>query len=227
MNSILVVEDDQHIQEMLLYILQKEGFDTNAVSNAEDALAYCLKTLPDLILLDIQLPGINGYVFCEKLANNVTTLPKIIMLTDQAEVSDIERGLNNYADDFIAKPFNPRILIARINANLRRSEQLSINNKSKLAFAEITIDVEERHAYVSDQLTQLQKMEFDILTMLVATPNKVHSREEIITYCKGDNYFISDRAIDNQIYKLRKKLGPAGKYLTTVSGVGYRLTNKD
>lgn len=227
MKNILIVEDDPHIQEMLLYILQKEQYQVNAVSSAEQALSFCQKSMPELILLDIQLPGINGFQFCEQLNHQVSQMPLIIMLTDQTEVNDIERGLNNFADDYIAKPFNPRLLIARINANFRRNSPHKEPPLVKLTFAEIEIDPESRLATVSKLLIKLQKMEFDILFMLISSPQKVHSRDDIITFCKGDNYYITDRAIDNQIYKLRKKLGEAGKYLETVSGIGYRLSALD
>jgi len=226
MNHILIVEDDPHIQEMLLYILEKESYQVTTACSAEDGLSYCAKHLPDLILLDIQLPGINGYQFCEQLNQQLSEMPIIIMLTDQAEVSDIEKGLNNFADDFIAKPFNPRLLVARIKANLRRGGSLLINpTPTNVSYKAIRLDTETRQAFVDEQAIKLQKMEFDILFMLISSPAKVHSRDEIITFCKGDNYYITDRAIDNQIYKLRKKLGESGKYLETVSGVGYRLSS--
>ena len=225
MKNILIVEDDQHIQEMLLYILEKEQYLVNAVNSAEEAISFCQKNMPDLILLDIQLPGMNGFQFCEQLNQQVSQMPLIIMLTDQIEVHDMERGLNNFADDYIAKPFNPRLLIARINANLRRNSSPKETSPAKLSFAEIEIEHETRQVTVDKQLVKLQKMEFDILYMLISSPKKVHSRDDIITFCKGDNYYITDRAIDNQIYKLRKKLGEAGKYLETVSGIGYRLSD--
>lgn len=224
MNNILIVEDDQSIQDMLLYILQKEDYQAKATTSAEEALLVCQKKLPDLILLDIALPGMNGYQFCEVLNTQVSQMPLIIMLTDQTDISDIEKSLNHFADDFIAKPFNPRVLVARIKANLRRSHLAAPTTQNSITIAELTLNRDARQVYAAGQAIKLQKMEFDILQMLMSSPNRVFSRDEIITYCKGDNYYIADRAIDNQIYKLRKKLGDAGRYLETASGVGYQLS---
>jgi len=224
MANILIVEDNQHIREMVQYILEKEEFSVTAVESAEAALSFCQKTLPNLIILDIQLPGINGYQFCAELKKQQTTMPTIIMLTDQADVSDIERGLSNFADDYIAKPFNPRILVARIKANLRRgNNDSSLQPSKKICFADLSIDSDSRKVTLEGTEIKLQKMEFDILHLFISSPDKVFSRDEIITFSKGDNYYITDRAIDNQIYKLRKKLKNSGKYIKTISGIGYKF----
>ena len=224
-NKILIVEDDISIREMLLYIMQKEAYLVTAVDSAEAALAYCLADKPDLVLLDIELPGKNGYQFCECLNQHYSNnMPIIIMLTDQCDTSDIEKGLASYADDYIAKPFNPRILIARITANLRRQSGLTEPVvKQKIEHSGIVIDITSRQVTLNSENIKLQKMEFDILFLLMSSPKRVFSRDAIITYSKGDNYYITDRAIDNQIYKLRKKLGDAGIFLETVSGIGYRF----
>jgi len=225
MNKILIVEDDPHIREMLLYILKKENYIASGVDSAETALAFCFAEKPELILLDIQLPGMNGYQFCDSLSqHHANDMPLIIMLTDQADVSDIEKGLASYADDYIAKPFNPRLLIARVQANLRRlSSSVVTPNKQVITLFDISIDVPSRQVKVNDEDVKLQKMEFDILYLLMSSPNRVYSRDAMTAFSKGDNYYITDRAIDNQIYKLRKKLGAAGKHLETVSGIGYRF----
>jgi DNA-binding response OmpR family regulator len=227
MSRILIVEDDDHIREMVLYILQKEEYTVTGVASAEAALSYCMQEKFDLILLDIELPGINGYQFCERLQKDLSNeMPFIIMLTDQIDVSDIEKGLASFADDYIAKPFNPRLLVARIKANLRRLSGLPEPVTTKrLSYFGVTIDVPTRHVTLNDEQIQLQKMEFDILYLLMSSPNRVFSRDAIISHSKGDNYYIADRAIDNQIYKLRKKLGEAGKHLETVSGIGYRFSD--
>ena len=228
MSQILVVEDDSHIREMLHYILQKEGFSPVMAASAEEALELYMQALPDLIVLDIQLPGINGYQLCERLKLTYgEAMPLIIMLTDRADVSDMEKGLASFADDYIAKPFNPRLLLARLTAILRRSSGTApINKPETVSLFGVSLDPEARQVLVEHTPIQLQKMEFDILQLLMTHPNRVFSRDALISGCKGDNYFISDRAIDNQIYKLRKKLGKAGKHLTTVSGVGYRFSSQ-
>jgi two-component system phosphate regulon response regulator PhoB len=225
MKNILIVEDNEHIREMVQYILEKESFEVSAVASAEAALSFCQQTLPNLIVLDIELPGINGYQFCEELQKQQNIMPTIIMLTDQNDVSDIEKGLSHFADDYIAKPFNPRILVARIKANLRRGNkrELTSTPSSQITCAGITIDCDSRCVSIDTQEIKLQKMEFDILYLLLSSPDKVFSRDDIITFSKGDNYYITDRAIDNQIYKLRKKLGDKGKFIETVSGIGYKL----
>ena len=228
MSKVLVVEDDIHIREMVLYILKKEEYSVTGVASAEDALLSYKQEKPDLILLDIELPGINGYQFCERLQDDTSEkMPLIIMLTDQADVTDIERGLVSFADDYMAKPFNPRLLVARVKANLRRLSGAvqSAATSNRLTYLGIAIDITSRQVTLNGRQIQLQKMEFDILYLLMSSPNRVYSRDAIISHSKGDNYYIADRAIDNQIYKLRKKLGVAGKYLETVSGFGYRFSD--
>ncbi|NQY34773.1 MAG: response regulator transcription factor [Alteromonadaceae bacterium] len=188
-------------------------------------MLHCNNEKPDLIVLDIQLPGMNGYQFCERLLQqHRNSMPLIIMLTDQADISDMEKGLASYADDYIAKPFNPRLLVARIKASLRRQSGLSDPLASEqLSLLGVFIDVPSRQVRLFDEPVKLHKMEFDILYLLMSSPNRVFTRDAIISHSKGDNYYITDRAIDNQIYKLRKKLGVAGKYLETVSGIGSRF----
>lgn len=227
MHKILIVEDDDHIREMVLYILQKEEYQVTSVASGEAALSQVISEKPDLIVLDIQLPGINGYQLCQRLSTHFAhPMPLIIMLTDQADVSDMEKGLASYADDYIAKPFNPRLLVARIKANLRRQPGFSqpAQDQQLSAFG-ITIDVPSRTVTLNHEPVKLQKMEFDILLTLMSSPNRVFSRDDLISHSRGDNYFVSDRAIDNQIYKLRKKLAEFGQYLETVSGIGYRFTD--
>jgi len=226
MDTILIVEDDDHIREMVTYILQKENYSVTGVGSAEDALSHCNIEKPDLILLDIELPGINGYQFCERLLeHHHKNMPMIIMLTDLIDVSDMEKGLASFADDYIAKPFNPRLLVARIKANLRRQPGISdpVSSEGVSHFG-VVIDVPSRQVTLNGELIALQKMEFDILFLLMSSLNRVFSRDALISHSKGDNYYITDRAIDNQIYKLRKKLGEAGKHLETVSGIGYRFS---
>ncbi|WP_448547239.1 response regulator transcription factor [Thalassotalea fusca] len=225
MPTILIVEDDEHIRTMVQYILEKESYSVTAVSSAEDALAACEHNMPDLILLDIELPGMNGYEFCDQLQKQYINLPIIIMLTDLADVDDIEKGLSEIADDYIAKPFNPRLLVARIKASLRRHDStLQSKPKNIIAYSGINVDGDSRTVIVDEECVLLQKMEFDILRLLVNSPDRVFSRDELISLSKGDNYYITDRAIDNQIYKLRKKLGNKGSLIKTVSGIGYKLS---
>jgi DNA-binding response OmpR family regulator len=230
MYKILIVEDDDNIREMVRYILQKENYQVVCAASAEAALANCTEQKPDLILLDIQLPGIDGYQFCARLSVQYSSnLPLIIMLTDQADVSDMEKGLASFADDYIAKPFNPRLLVARTQAALRRLSGTACAGVTEapageqLSLLGINIDVQSRKVSLNDEPIRLQKMEFDILFVLMSSPNRVFSRDALISHSKGDGYFVTDRAIDNQIYKLRKKLGTAGQYLETVSGIGYRF----
>lgn len=230
MHKILIVEDDDNIREMVLYILQKEDYEVSGVISGEAALTHSLSEKPDLIVLDIQLPGINGYQLCERLSTVFEdNMPLIIMLTDQTDVSDMEKGLASYADDYIAKPFNPRLLVARVKANLRRQRgptqpAQSTQNQSLSRFG-ISIDVSSRTVMLNNEPVKLQKMEFDILFALMSSPNRVFSRDDLISHSRGDNYFVTDRAVDNQIYKLRKKLAESGKYLETVSGIGYRFAD--
>ena len=227
---VLIVEDEEDIRELVSYHLLKEGYQVASVASGEEALSVAEKQLPDLILLDVMLPGMDGLTVCQRLrASPKTADVAIMMLTAKSEEADIIRGLNLGATDYVTKPFSPKVLLARVRAALRR----------KLAVATEDEDVEEgdeviemhglmihpgRHEVrVGGEHVSLSSTEFRVLYFLASRPGWVFSRQQILDGVHGDNYAITDRAVDVQIVGLRKKLGEAGKYIETVRGVGYRF----
>ncbi|MFH2002755.1 MAG: response regulator transcription factor, partial [Planctomycetota bacterium] len=180
--------------------------------------------VPDLVLLDLMLPGMTGYDLCEKM-KSVPALNDtlIIMLTGKREIKEITRGLTTYADDYIPKPFHPKILAARIDAVLRRKGKAAPETPKPIDLGGLIIDPERREAFIEGERLDLKRMEFDILLFLASNPNRIFSRDQIISAARGDDYYVFDRVVDNHIYKIRKKLKQKGGLIETVSGLGYRL----
>ncbi len=226
--SILVVEDEEDIRELVEYNLQKEGFRCVGVASGEEGLAAAKTGNYKLILLDLMLPGVDGLNVCRKLkANSETAGTPIIMLTAKGEETDIVTGLNLGADDYITKPFSPRVLLARVKAVMRRGqshEEASMGGGSEpIRIHELVIDLKRHEVLVEDQACELTSTEFRLLAFLANKPGWVFTRGQIIDGIHGENYPITERAIDVQIVGLRKKLNEAGRYIETVRGVGYRF----
>ena len=171
------------------------------------------------------LPGIDGLDICKLLKSDLDTskIP-ILMLTAKGEESDIVKGLESGADDYITKPFSPKVLVARVKSVLRRYAQPEISEDEVIKYNEITLHPSKRQVTVSGKLIELTYTEFEILHFLIRRPGWVFTRNEIVDRVRGDSYHVTDRSVDVQIVGLRKKLGDAGKYIETVRGVGYRLT---
>jgi two-component system phosphate regulon response regulator PhoB len=226
--TVLVVDDEKDILELICYNLEKEGYNTHCVATGEDALKSAAELQPDIIVLDLMLPGLDGLEVCKKLKQEEKTrhVP-IIMLTAKTEDSDIVSGLELGADDYLTKPFSPRVLIARLRAVLRRGSELTDEIKEqKLRIGDILIDVSRHEVLCKDQQVDLSATEFAILEFLARNPGWVFSRNKIIDAVKGKDYPVTERSVDVQILGLRKKLGPMGDYIQTVRGVGYRLKGK-
>jgi two-component system phosphate regulon response regulator PhoB len=227
--TILVVEDDEDIQQLVGYNLAKAGLQVLYAENGEQALAQVKRELPDLMVLDIMLPHLTGFEVCKILRKDPQTknLP-IIMLTAKGEENDVTTGLDLGADDYITKPFSPKILVSRIKAALRRREELSGeeggNAKGSLIkIHDIVIDTKRYEVIVDGVLVALTVTEFSILDLLARRPGWVFSRQQIIDGVRGYDYVITPRAVDVQVFGLRKKLGEAGEHIETVRGVGYRM----
>lgn len=222
--KILVVDDEEDILELVRYNLSREGYDVICASTGENGLNEAKKNLPDLIILDLMLPGIDGLDVARSLKNEKTTkhIP-IIMLTAKGEEADVVTGLELGADDYVTKPFSPRILIARLRAVLRRKVKTVDSDSDTIEMYDIKIHTGRHEVLVNNVPVQLTFTEFGILTFLVKRPGWVFTRSQIVDAVKGDDYFVTDRSVDVQIVGLRKKLGPAGKYIETVRGVGYRF----
>lgn len=225
--SILIVEDDEDILELISYNLGKEGYTVVGVRSGEEALEKIGNVNPDLIILDIMLPGIDGTDVLRSLKrNNETAAIPVIMATAKSEDSDIVSGLELGADDYIAKPFSPKVLIARIRALLRRNaEKASLLRESEdiLAIGPLRLDCRRHSLDIHDSAVELSATEFAILEYLMRKPGWVFSRNQIIDSVKGKDYPVTERSVDVQILGLRKKLGAAGFMLETVRGVGYRF----
>jgi two-component system phosphate regulon response regulator PhoB len=230
--SVLIVEDDEDIRELVSYHLLKEGYQVASVASGEEALALAEAQPPDLLLLDIMLPGMDGMAVCQKLrASPKAAATAIMMLTAKGEEADIIRGLNLGANDYVTKPFSPKVLVARIRAALRRgavpaapaADPQQADRGEVIEIHNLVIHSGRHEVRVEGEVVPLSSTEFRVLRFLAARPGWVFSRQQILDGVHGDNYAITDRAVDVQIVGLRKKLGSAGRYIETVRGVGYRF----
>ncbi len=226
MKKILIVEDDNDIRELIAFNLEISGFEIMTCDNGEEALSIALNKKPDLILLDVMLPAMNGFEVCKKLkqSRSLKNIP-IIMLTARTEDEDIIYGLEMGADDYITKPFRPKILLARVKTALRRASSSISVNSDKLMIHGITIDHGRHEVLVNGESIHLSVTEFAILEYLSKNPGFVYSRNQIIDSVKGDGYAVTQRSVDVQILGIRKKLGDYGRHIETVRGIGYRMVS--
>jgi len=223
---ILVVEDDDDIRELLRYNLEKEGYKTNVVSTGEVALKKARSDTPSLIVLDLMLPGIDGLTVCREMrADPATRHIPILMLTAKSAESDIVAGLEVGADDYITKPFSPRVLLARVRAVLRRGkeEEKPKSSGGILVRGDIQIDIARHGVTVKGKPVEVTHTEFMLLQYLAERPGIVFTRDQIINAVHGTDYPVTDRSVDVQIVGLRKKLRQCGDCIETIRGVGYRF----
>ncbi|MEW6350648.1 MAG: response regulator transcription factor [Thermodesulfobacteriota bacterium] len=222
--KILVVDDEEDILELVKYNLTKEGFLVTCAGNGEQALSRAAELLPDLIILDLMLPGIDGLDVCRRLKQGEKTrkLP-IIMLTAKGEDADVVAGLELGADDYVIKPFSPRVLLARIKAALRRTGGEEPSDQDSIRRGDITINPSRHEVLVHGERSELTATEFRILHFLAKRPGWVFTREQIINAVRGHDYPVTERSVDVQVVGLRRKLGQAGDCVETVRGVGYRF----
>lgn len=221
---ILAVDDEEDILELIKYNLEKEGYRVAPALDGSQALNYAREQQPDLVILDLTLPGIDGLDVFKELKNYMRTknIP-VIMLTAKSEDADVVTGLELGADDYITKPFSPRVLLARLKVALRRRKAVEPDNHDVVRVHDILINPARHEVVVGNLPIVLTASEFRILNFLVRRPGWVFSREQIIRAVKGDDYPVTERSVDVQIVGLRKKLGPAGDCIETVRGVGYRF----
>jgi two-component system alkaline phosphatase synthesis response regulator PhoP len=221
---ILIIEDETDIQELIQFNLEKERYRITATLTGEEGVSQAKSSSPDLILLDLMLPGIDGFEVCRRLKSDTETkkIP-IVMLTAKGEESDIVSGLELGADDYITKPFQPRVLIARIRSVLRRAHQDFSEDASVMSIHNIILDTSRFKVTVEGEPVDLTATEFYLLKLLMRRPGWVFTRGQIIDAVKGTDYPVTDRSVDVQITGLRKKLQSAGSYIETVRGIGYRL----
>jgi DNA-binding response OmpR family regulator len=222
LGKVLVVDDDQNVLELVKLYGEREGFDVIGVSNGELVLPAFDRENPDVVILDIMLPGVDGLTLCRNL-RAIRMIP-IIMLTAKGEEADRVLGLEMGADDYVSKPFSPRELIARIKAVLRRTQPLDMSTNWKLKYPGLEIQADTRRVLVDGEETEVTPREFDLLYYLAQNPRKVFSRDKLLTAVWGYDYFGDQRTVDVHIRRLRTKLTPLPhEYLTTVWGVGYQF----
>jgi two-component system alkaline phosphatase synthesis response regulator PhoP len=222
--SILVVDDERDILDLVSYNLAKEGFQVACAASGEEALRAARNRPPDLIVLDLMLPGIDGLDVCRTLRSDALTqhVP-IVMLTAKGEEADVVAGLELGADDYVTKPFSPRVLIARLKAVLRRRAAPPASEVQVVRIHEITIHPGRHEVRIGGELLDLTATEFRVLHLLARRPGWVFTRDQIVQAVHGEDYPVTERSVDVQIVGLRKKLGAAGRWIQTVRGVGYRL----
>ena len=222
--KILVVDDEEDILELVRYNLSREGYQVTGSLTGEDALRKIRSDTFDLIVLDLMLPGMDGLAFTKTVKNDsrLRSTP-IIMLTAKGEEADIVAGLELGADDYITKPFSPRVMIARVRAALRRQKETPEDEMAIVKIHELEINPGRRTVLAKGNPIDLTYTEFQLLLLLARRPGWVFTRSQIVDLIRGSDYPVTDRSVDVQIVGLRKKLGIYGKYIETVRGVGYRF----
>lgn len=222
--KILVVEDEADILELIRYNLEREGYRVKGVETGEGALELLAKESFDLVLLDLMLPGLDGLTVCRRLKESpeLRAVP-VIMVTARGEEADVVTGLELGADDYVAKPFSPRELTARVRAVLRRAAAAGPDEDRAMDFGDLVILPRRHEVKVKGKAVTLTRTEFQVLRFLAARPGWVFTRYQIIDGVQGEDHVVTDRSVDVQIVGLRRKLGPAGRHVETVRGVGYRF----
>jgi len=222
--KILVVEDEEDILELIKYNLIKEGYQVLAATTGEEAVSIAQRQHPDLVLLDIMLPAMDGLEVCRMLKHDPVTMKiPIIMLTAKGEEADIVTGLELGADDYMPKPFSPKIVIARVRNILRRKGRDEVDAKSTIKHKDLVIHPGRHEVLAKGKAVELTFTEFRVLQFLARRPGWVYTRQQIVDAVRGEDYPVTDRSVDVQIVGLRRKLGTCGNYIETVRGVGYRF----
>jgi len=223
--TVLVVDDEKDLVELVSYNLQRSGYQVLTASSGTEALELARQNKPDLLLLDLMLPGLEGTEVARRLkADPATSHIPIVMLTAKGEETDVVVGLTLGADDYVAKPFSMKILLARLNNVLRRAEQQQGSSESStLRAGPLSIDSSKHEISVNGEVVKLTLTEFKLLTALASARGRVLTRDQLMDKAMGADVFVTDRAIDVHVTAIRKKLGPAAWLVHTVRGVGYRL----
>ena len=225
--SILAVDDEEDILELIRYNLSREGYHVRVADTGEQALKEVHSRMPDAIVLDLMLPGMDGLEVCRTLKNaRETAHIPIIMLTAKAEEADVVTGLELGADDYVIKPFSPRVLTARVKAVLRR-KLLPQGGEETLRFGTLLIQPEKHSVRVQNDPVELTATEFKLLHLLAQRPGWVFNRDQIVDSVKGSDTAVTSRSVDVHIVSLRRKLGSYGPCIETVRGVGYRFREPD
>ena len=224
--KILIVEDERDIVDLLRYNLEEAGFETDYVRNGADALHRAVEKSPDLILLDLMLPEVDGLIVCRLLKNDPRTknIP-IVMVTAKTEERDRIAGLELGVDDYITKPFSPKEVVLRVSAVLRRiqvGKQTDEDTKQIQRYG-LTIDLDKHQVLTESGPIDLTATEFKLITLFARSPGRVFTRDILMEVIWGQEYYGVDRTVDTHVSRLRRKLGEFGEHIETVHGVGYRF----
>lgn len=228
--KIIAIEDEPDLLEVVRYNLTREGFDVEGSENGEEGLALIRKSRPDLVLLDLMLPGIDGLEICRQVKYDPATrsIP-IIIVSAKGEESDVVLGLELGADDYVVKPFSPRELLARVRAVLRRARRRNgsgdADGVTPLTFDGLCIDPARHEVLVDGDAVSLTATEFRLLHHLACHPGRVYTREQLLRHVVGEDVVILERNIDVHVRAIRKKLGPYDDLIDTIRGVGYRFVD--
>ncbi len=223
-DTILIIEDDPDIVELVQYNLEREGFRVVTANDGESGLREATTRKPNLVLLDLMLPGIDGLEVCRLLKQREDSVPcSVIMLTAKGEESDVVLGLEMGADDYVAKPFSPKELVARVRAVLRRAKRKGQGGQARrLEVSEVLLDSERHEVYVGGELIYFTRAEFRLLWTLMEQPGRVFTRNELVERITAGESYILDRNVDVHVSSIRKKLGDQGRLVSTVRGIGYK-----
>ena len=219
MTSIMVVDDDQDLAEMLGIVLTGAGYEVDLVNRGDEVMSLFTSQVPDLVLLDVMLPGLSGVEVC-KLIREVSMVP-IVMLSAKGDKQDIVAGLEAGADDYISKPIRPRVLMSRLKAILRRRNAIQSTPHESIDFGDLKIDRERFVVEFKGKTLQFPRKEFELLSFLASRPGRVFSRDEILENVWGNEVLVVDRTIDVHVRKIREKLDEG--FIYTVKGVGYKF----
>ena len=221
---IVVIDDEEDIRELIRYNLEKDGYRVLRAHSGEEGLTLVRNAMPGLVVLDLMLPGIDGLQVCREMKadHSLRNIP-IVMVTARGEEPDVVSGLELGADDYISKPFSPKVLLARIKTVLRRRKSGETNPQSVLRYERLLVNPQRREVAVDNERIELTNTEFKLLQFLMSQPGVVFTRDQIVEGVHGDDYPVTDRSVDVQVVGLRKKLLDYGPYIETVRGVGYRF----
>lgn len=222
-NKILIADDDAHIAELIKLYLEKEGYSTTVAQNGAEAVKKFKEEAPSMVILDIMMPEMDGWQVCREI-RRISNIP-IIMLTAKGETFDKVLGLELGADDYMVKPFEPKELVARVKAVMRRFETKDTNTVKEIVFPNLTINLSNYELKIAGNIVEIPPKELELLYFLASNPNRVFTREQLLEEVWGFDYFGDSRTVDVHIKRLREKLeGVEGNWqLKTVWGVGYKF----
>lgn len=221
---IVVIDDEEDIRELIRYNLSKEGYEVVCAVSGEEGLELIRRRAPNIVILDLMLPGMGGLEVCRQLkADSVLKAIPIVIVSALGDEPDVVSGLELGADDYVSKPFSPRVLLARVKSVLRRGRAAPIDEQAILREEGLFVNPQRREVQINGALIELTNTEFKLLHFLMRQPGLVFTRDQIVDGVHGDDYPVTDRSVDVQVVGLRKKLLDYGAYIETVRGVGYRF----